>query len=107
MTITAGSVVERIEEIGHVLGLRVPKKHLASTVQVLLQEGRLRIGRDLPHAGTLTAEMQNFKAKINPNGHVGYGAGDDWRDGNHDDLVLALALACWLGEWATRRVEIW
>jgi len=27
--------------------------------------------------------------------HVSYGA---WREGTHDDLVLATALACWAGE---------
>jgi hypothetical protein len=30
--------------------------------------------------------------KITPSGNEQYGA---WREGEHDDLVLAVALACW------------
>jgi hypothetical protein len=78
--------------------LRVPKRDLASCVQVLLQSERLRIGRNLSHATTLTDELVNFKVKTSLTGHDSYGAGSDWRKGNHDDLVLALALACWYGE---------
>jgi hypothetical protein len=94
VTITGGDAVVR----GPRGELRVPKRDLASTVQRLLQEQRLRIGGELPHARTLTDELVNFKVKISLNGHDSYGAGDDWREGNHDDLVLALALACWSGE---------
>ena len=63
-----------------------------------LQAGRLRIAAALPEAGTLRAELENFRAKIGAAGHDSYGAGDDWREGNHDDLVLAAALAVWFGE---------
>ena len=33
-------------------------------------------------------------------GHDSYGAGEDWRVGNNDDLVLAVAMACWHTEQA-------
>ena len=94
VTITGADTVTR----GETGELRVPKRDLASGVQVLLQSERLRIGKDLPHATTLTDELVNFKVKISLAGHDSYGAGADWREGNHDDLVLALALACWFGE---------
>lgn len=77
---------------------RVPKRELASIVQVLLQSERLRIAKQLPMAALLTEELLGFKVKISLNGHDSYGAGEDWRSAQHDDLVLALAIACWAGE---------
>jgi hypothetical protein len=79
---------------------RVPKRDLAAVVQVLLQGERLRIAEDLPLAHTLTEELVNFRVTISLAGHDSYGAGAEWREGNHDDLVLALALAGWWGERA-------
>ena len=76
----------------------VPKRDLVGVVAVALQNGRLRWAEGLKHADTLRDELQNFRATIAPNGHTSYGAGDDWREGNHDDLVLAVALSLWWGE---------
>jgi hypothetical protein len=78
---------------------RVPKRDLASVVQVLLSSGRLLVSPKLAFAETLKEELGNFRVKTNLAGHDSYGAGDDWREGVHDDLVLALALAVWRGEW--------
>jgi hypothetical protein len=36
--------------------------------------------------------MAEMRVKITPSGNEQYGA---WREGEHDDLVLAVALACW------------
>jgi len=78
---------------------RVPKRELVAVTQVLLQSRRLRIAQALPLAPTLVAELGNFRATISlATGHDSYGAGSDWRAGNHDDLVLAVALAAWYGE---------
>lgn len=73
---------------------RVPKRELVSIVQVLLQTERLKIAPALSEAATLTKELQNFQVKITDNAHDTYGA---WREGTHDDLVLAVALALWTG----------
>ena len=43
----------------------------------------------------LRRELEIFKVTFSPSGHDSYGAGEDWRVGNHDDLVLAVALALW------------
>ena len=76
--------------------LRVPKRDLVGLLSVQLQNGTLRIAEALPHARTLTDELLRFKVKIDPvTTHDSYGA---WRDGEHDDLVLAVAIACWWGE---------
>lgn len=79
-----------------VQGLSVPKRDLVATVQVLLQTGRLKIAEELQLASTLTRELLNFQVRIDPRtAHDSYGA---WREGTHDDLVLAVALAVWYGE---------
>jgi Terminase RNaseH-like domain len=97
VTITGGDQVNRGERHEY----RVPKRDLASVIQVLLQSGRLKIAKELPMATTLTSELTGFRVKISLNGHDRYGAGEDWRSAPHDDLVLSLAMACWYGE--TRR----
>ena len=75
---------------------RVPKRDLVSTLQVLFQAGRLKVAGDLPEARTLTEELLNFKVTINAKtAHDSY---ESWREGIHDDLVLAVALACWHAE---------
>jgi phage FluMu gp28-like protein len=74
---------------------RVPKRDLVSAAQVAFQSGKLRIAPTLPEAQVLVRELQNFQVKINlETAHDSYGA---WREGAHDDLVLALALALWTG----------
>lgn len=80
---------------------RAPKRDIAGAVNVLLQSGRLRIEASLPDAAALKAELENFRAKINiATGHDSYAAGpaEAWREGAHDDLVLAVGVAAWLGE---------
>jgi hypothetical protein len=74
---------------------RIPKRDLVAVVQVALQNRTLKIASQLPEAETLTRELANFKAKISDAGNDSYGAGDDWRTGNNDDLVLALSMALW------------
>jgi len=71
---------------------RVPKRNLVGSTQVLLQSGRLKIAADSPLTQTLVTELQNFRVKITASANDTYEA---WRDGQHDDLVLACALACW------------
>jgi hypothetical protein len=71
---------------------RVPKRDLVSAVQVGLQNKTLKIAAALPEADTLARELQNFTVKITDSANDVYGA---WREGTHDDLVLAVALALW------------
>ena len=46
-------------------------------------------------AGILMAELITFRSKITVAGNETFGA---WRERDHDDLVLAVALALWLAE---------
>ena len=92
ITITGGDSVTKVEGGG----LRVPKRDLASAPLVLMQNRQLKIAESLQLASVLKGELLNFKVKFNiATGHDSYEA---WREGDHDDLVLAVAMACWVGE---------
>jgi len=79
---------------------RTPKRELVSVLQVLLQTDRLGVASSLPEASLLTAEMLAFRVTISAAGHDSYG--NDWRENPHDDMVLAVALATWVGERVPR-----
>ena len=97
ITITGGDSVTKAEGGG----LRVPKRDLASAPLVLMQNGQLKIAQEMALAETLRKELLNFKVKINlATAHDSYEA---WREGDHDDLVLSVALACWAGERFPKR----
>jgi hypothetical protein len=93
ITITAGHAVTS----GESGSLHVPKKELVGTLQVLLQARRLQVARTLPEAAVLVKELENFRAKVTTARDEAF---ESWREGQHDDLVLAVALAAWLGEQA-------
>jgi hypothetical protein len=74
---------------------RVPKRDLVAGVAIALENDKLRYSDELALTETLKSELQNFKSKTSTAGHDSYGAGAEWRVGNNDDLVLALAMALW------------
>ena len=82
---------------------RVPKRNLISACQVLLQQRRLKIAASLPEAKTLTEELLNFRYKITQASNLTY---ESWREGAHDDLVLALSLAVWKAKKGLFSVEV-
>jgi hypothetical protein len=72
---------------------RVPKRNLVSALQAALQTGTLKIASSLPLVEVLRQELLNFRVKVNiATGHDCY---EYWREGDHDDLVLAAAMAVW------------
>lgn len=75
----------------------VPKGTLVSTLQVLLQNERLKVAEGIQDASKFTQELLDFQVRITDSGRDQYGA---WREGQHDDMVLAVGLACWYGEHA-------
>jgi hypothetical protein len=48
--------------------------------------------------GAARVELVKMRVKVTPGGYEQYGA---WREGSHDDLVLAVAL----GHWGMRHVN--
>ncbi len=102
VTITGGDAVTQDGR-----DYRVPKRDLVSAVQVLLQSERLKIASSLKEAHTLTSELLAFKVSVSLKGHDSYGNDvGPWRENPHDDLVLAVALACWYGEQPRSRRHI-
>jgi hypothetical protein len=87
VTITAGDAETQDDRGVH----HVAKLILISTVQTLLSTGHLKIQDSLPEAKVLRAELEDFRAVVTDAGRWTFGA----RSGAHDDLVLALAIACW------------
>jgi len=84
---------------------RVPKRDLVGILQVLLQSGRLKVASKLELGSVLQQEMLNFKVKIDPaTAHDSYSA---WRESDHDDLVLSVALAAWYGENCKERLPMY
>lgn len=71
---------------------RIPKRELAAAVQIALQQRRLRVAEKIDLADVLRTELATFKVKITTAGNDVYGT---WREGEHDDLVLACAVAVW------------
>jgi hypothetical protein len=97
ITITAGHDV-----VPDGAGWHVPKKELVSVLQVLLQSHRLQVARVLPMAPVLVKELESFRVKITASANETFEA---WRERDHDDLVLATALAAWVGEHGVQ--ELW
>jgi hypothetical protein len=98
VTVTGGDQVTR-DDRG---GIRVPKRDLVAAAQVALQSGCLKIAAALPDAQTLVRELLAYRVTISATGHDSYAA---WREQDHDDLVFAVALACW--QHAQGSVGIW
>jgi hypothetical protein len=83
-------------------GFRVPKLELVAAVTALLDGGRLAIPATIPEAQVLGKELSAFRAKVTAAGREAMEA--DWRSRQHDDMVLALAIAAFLGEHG---LEFW
>jgi phage FluMu gp28-like protein len=89
VTISGG---ERERKSGS-LAVSVPKRDLIAGIQVALEKGDLRIARSLKELGPLVRELVDVRVTSGAGmGRVRIGADGC---GEHDDLVIALALACW------------
>jgi len=75
-------------------GAGVAKKDLVGAVQIPLQSGRLRFAEALELTPVLVKEMEAYRVKVTAARNETFEA---WRERDHDDLVLALALAVYLG----------
>ena len=71
---------------------RVPKRDLIVGLQLLLQRRALQIAAGMKFGPVLAREMAEMRVKVTASGREQYGV---WREGEHDDLVLAVSLACW------------
>jgi hypothetical protein len=91
--VTAVTITSGTRERRHPLMWSVPKRELIARMQMALELGQLRIARDMREAGALVRELMDVRTRERRRtGRVRIGAD---RRGQHDDLVLAVALACW------------
>jgi len=87
VTITGGQMAHRTGR-----HWSVPKSELADTIQVDLEQRRLKITPHVPHAGVLLDEARSFiRTVTRTTGHETFEAAR----GKHDDMILALGLALW------------
>jgi hypothetical protein len=91
VTITGGGQPQEVSGMW-----RVPKRDLVTGLQVMFETGELRIATRLREGETFVKELTNMRVKVSASGHESFAA---WREGTHDDLVLAAALACWRSRW--------
>ncbi len=91
VTITGGNQVTRTGG-----GYGVPKRDLIGALEVPFHSGRLKVAAGLDLWGTLRGELQSFRRKVSLT--TGNDTYEHWRESDHDDLVLAAALACWGAE---------
>jgi hypothetical protein len=72
---------------------RVPKRDLVAALEVPFHTQRLKVAEGLQLWPVLKEELLSFRRKIDlRTAHDSY---EHWRESDHDDLVLASALACW------------
>jgi hypothetical protein len=88
-------------------GFRVSKVELISVLEVLLQTnpGRMWIDPRSKWASALADEFANFRVKkkaTSVNETL-----EAWRERDHDDLVLACAIALWVAERGVQRFNMW
>ncbi len=101
ITITAGENVGVRKEGGYT----VPKKDIVAALEVPFQSGALKVAEGLPLWPALREELLNFRRKINlKTAHDSY---EHWRESDHDDLVLAAALACWGARRPKKLAEVY
>jgi len=72
---------------------RVPKKALLRPLVAATEAGRLRVAKGLSEAEAFQRELQAFQRRITARGYSAFAG-----VGEHDDLVIAVALICWRAE---------
>jgi hypothetical protein len=99
ITITGGNGVTSVAG-----GYGVPKRDLIGALEVPFHSGRLKVAGGLQLWQTLRSELQTFRRKVSLT--TGMDTYEHWREGDHDDLVLAAALACWGAERSPKLAQV-
>ena len=68
----------------------VPKRELLRPLRTVLENQTIQIAKGLPAGDALVVELKDFRREVNERGHDTYGGKVE-----HDDLVIARALALW------------
>ena len=81
----------------------IPKRDLAASLAIAMQQRRVRVSRGLPEAENLFAELANFSVSVSESGHDTYEAAG----GGHDDLVLSASYAIFAAERGGGPASVW
>ncbi len=90
VSITGGSAATRAPD-GY---WHIAKQNLVSATQLVMQTRRIAFAPNLQDLDILVQELQAFRVKITRGANELY----EVREGEHDDMVLAVAMALWFGE---------
>jgi hypothetical protein len=82
--------------------VNVPKQDLIGGLQAVLETGELKIAAGLRYAGTLVKELVDVRVRMKDGGRVRIGADGH---GQHDDLVIALALGVWRARKGVKLID--
>ncbi|WP_428391481.1 hypothetical protein [Lichenicoccus sp.] len=91
VTITGGTTVTHVDA----RTINVPKSVLASSLEAVLTQDRLDVADDASASQQFKHELGAFSVKIRASGTEAFEAE---RERDHDDLVMAAALAVWYAE---------
>lgn len=92
ISIHGGNATSRNQDMG---GYNVPKRDLVTALTLVVQSRRLKVASDIKHRAHLVHEMASFTMKSTSSGADTYEA---LMEKDHDDLVMALAMAVWYAE---------
>ena len=73
----------------------VPNRDLLIRLRNLFRAQTFKIAKDLPYSAEMRQQMPRMRVTVSFTGNEQY---DAWREGDYDDLVFAVALACWAVE---------
>ena len=79
------------KEKGDGVDWKVPKRDLVQGLQVMFEQGTVRIAAGMGEAQALLDELTAMRVQVGDSGRELFAGGG----GAHDDLVMALGLACW------------
>jgi hypothetical protein len=91
ITITGGLTVTLLNGFLH-----VPKRELVFALLTAVQENRFHVAKGLSAAGALLHELESFRVKITKAANERF---ESATESDHDDLVMAIAIAAWLAEY--------
>jgi hypothetical protein len=96
VVITSGNNLSHERGVYHVGKARIVGDFLAA-----FDAGRVQINPNMPRYPALEKEMLSFRAELNA-----HGARFEAAPGEHDDLLMALAMAVWYGEDILRMKKV-
>lgn len=93
VTITVGEAYSRVGSQIH-----IGKARLIGTFLGAFDAGKVRVNPNMPIWPALEREMLSFRAEMSAQGRAKFEA----EQGEHDDMLFALAMAVWYGEEVLR-----